>query len=239
MLSPFSNEIKKFVYSLDMIPKKDDLLISSIGSAALCNRIKELIAADKDKSYVPERGYELFGEDNFVPIISFSNNDLIIYNLNYKDAYYENNDINFTELSYKEALDKTRIVSFSTYKENGIINDKKVLLISTKYAEYLSDVFGINKYYDFIKYITEIIFNSIIRYENGKVYYTSGVLLNGKKYISSYHYFYLAIIYHLYCKYANDDILLPQFYNSLSKFDLFESYDDFVQLNEKLKEKLN
>ena len=99
--------------------------------------------------------------------------------------------------------------------------------------------------------ITQLLYN---KKQYGMPYLFFGTLPNGRVYeeritedkyshfsVRVYMYYYLAIVYHLYCKYANDidDLQLQRFYNSIKEMKLYDSYEDFVEENKKLKEILN
>lgn len=73
MISAFSNEVRDLIYRLDSIPRKQDLLISSIGTDSLVKRIDTSIEhtiANKP-SRLRKVHYDLFKGD-FVPVIAFS-----------------------------------------------------------------------------------------------------------------------------------------------------------------------
>lgn len=258
MISAFSNEVRDLIYTLDSIPRKQDLLISSIGTDSLVKRINTSItqAIANKPSWRINTHYDLFKGD-FVPVIAFSTKKMIVYVLYYKDKIYMPSSIICNDVSDRDIVYSTlirnnwpvKIADKNTGESN--VKDKAVYIISSEYARYLSEKDLYQYYPAFIQYIyillTDCILYSKKQYRLGYLY--SGVLPNGRIYktrvtegsVRVFMYYYLAIVYHLYCKYANDidDLPLQRFYNSIKEMKLFDSYEDFVEENKKLKEILN
>ena len=89
MISAFSNEVRDLIYKLDSIPRKQDLLISSIGTDSLVKRINTSItqAIYNKPSRMIKVHYGLFKGD-FVPAIAFSTKKKLVYVLSYNDKTY-------------------------------------------------------------------------------------------------------------------------------------------------------
>lgn len=258
MLSAFSNEVRDLIYKLDSIPRTQDLLISSIGTDSLVKRIDTSItqAITNKPSWRINVHYDLFKGD-FVPTIAFSTKKMIVYVLYYKDNTYSPSSMIFNDTSDLDIVRSTlirnhwpvKIVDKNTGESN--VKDKAVYIITSEYARYLSEKDLYQYYPAFIQYIYTLLKDHILyskkQYRLG--YLFSGVLPNGRIYetrvtkgpVRVFMYYYLAIVYHLYCKYANDidDLPLQRFYNSIKEMKLFDSYEDFVEENKKLKEILN
>ena len=257
MISAFSNEVRDLIYKLDSIPRPQDLLISSIGTDSLVKRINTSIeqAITNKPSLWSKVNYDLFKGD-FVPVIAFSTKKMIVYALYYKDKTYSSSNIDFNNMTDLDIAHSTLIsnrcpvkIIDKTGKSN--VKDKDVYIITSEYARYLSEKDLYQYYPAFIQYIYTLLKEYILygKKHNRLPYLFSGVLPNGKIYktrvtegpVRVYMYYYLAIVYHLYCKYANDidDLPLQRFYNSIKEMKLFDSYEDFVEENKKLKEILN
>ena len=257
MISAFSNEVRDLIYKLDSIPRPQDLLISSIGTDSLVKRINtsiEQTIANKPSLW-SKVNYDLFKGD-FVPVIAFSTKKMIVYVLYYKDKTYSSSNIDFNNMTDLDIVHSTLIsnrypvkIIDKTGKSN--VKDKDVYIITSEYARYLSEKDLYQYYPAFIQYIYTLLKEYILygKNHNRSPYLFSGVLPNGRIYetrvtegpVRVYMYYYLAIIYHLYCKYTNDidDLPLQRFYNSIKEMKLFDSYEDFVEENKKLKEILN
>lgn len=147
-----------------------------------------------------------------------------------------------------------KIIDKNTGKSN--VKDKDVYIITSEYARYLSEKDSYQYYPAFIQYIYTLLKDHILynKKQYGMSYLFFGTLPNGRIYeeriiedkyshfsVRVYMYYYLAIVYHLYCKYANDidNLQLQRFYNSIKEMKLYDSYEDFVEENKKLKEILN
>lgn len=264
MISAFSNEVRDLIYKLDSIPRKQDLLISSIGTDSLVKRIDTSIeqAITNKPSWFRKVHYDLFRGD-FVPVIAFSTKKKLVYVLYYKDKTYSPSDTIFNDTSDSDIVLSTlirnrwpvKIIDKNTGKSN--IKDKAVYIITSEYARYLSEKDSYQYYPAFIQYIYTLLKDHILynKKQYGMAYLFFGTLPpNGRIYkeriiedkyshfsVRVYMYYYLAIVYHLYCKYANDidDLPLQRFYNSIKEMKLYDSYEDFVEENKKLKEILN
>lgn len=242
MLSPFSKEIGNVVCKLDTIPSKQDLLISSIGNEALTKRIAKIISYYKGRIGSYCNDYLLMKDNDFIPCKVFESDYLVIYVLYYNEEFYDKEQ--YTQsLCADIANNETVLATTDTFVEkvNGKVNikDKNVLLISGEYSRALFNKLKNDRYYNLLEYLVTIM-NDIFSDTSDSVrYYGDGLLINSVAYGNQRDYYKHAIIYHLYCKYCTNDILLQALYNSMKKTGFYESYDDFVQQNEELKEKLN
>lgn len=264
MISAFSNEVRYLIYKLDSIPRPQDLLISSIGTDSLVKRIDTSIeqAIFNKPSWLRKVHYDLFKGD-FVPVIAFSTKKKLVYVLYYKDKTYSSSDMLFDNTSDTDIALSTlicnsnwpvKIIDKNTGKSN--VKDKDVYIITSEYARYLSEKDSYQYYPAFIQYIYTLLKDHILynKKQYGMPYLFFGTLPNGRIYeeriiedkyshfsVRVYMYYYLAIVYHLYCKYANDidDLPLQRFYSSIKDMKLYDSYEDFVEENKKLKEILN
>lgn len=263
MISAFSNEVRDLIYKLDSIPRKQDLLISSIGTDSLVKRIDTSItqAIYNKPSRMIKVHYGLFKGD-FVPAIAFSTKKKLVYVLYYKDKTYLPSDTIFDNTSDSDIVLSTlirnrwpvKIIDKNTGKSN--VKDKTVYIITSEYARYLSEKDSYQYYPAFIQYIYTLLRDHILysKKQYGMPHLFFGTLPNGRIYeeriiedkyshfsVRVYMYYYLAIVYHLYCKYANDidDLPLQRFYSSIKEMKLYDSYEDFVEENKKLKEILN
>ena len=227
MISPFSNDIKQVIYNLLFLPSKDDLQISSSGTIKqfIENIIDEISCKESEKSF----------SNDFSSFLILDNGAIMVWELIYPDNDMEYNDNELQLLrNYSVINDIQTVVSYDS-TNNKLIEDVPLLLISSKYIQYLTRKYGImERYPKLIDYIAEILYNDILFNLNCRPYYGKGVLINGRKYNDENEYIILAIIYFLFCKYNYNDILLKKFYESIESMKLFESYDDFVEQNTKL-----
>lgn len=227
MISPFSNDIKQVIYNLLFLPSKDDLQISSSGTNRqfIENIIDEISCKESEKSF----------SNDFSSFLILDNGAIMVWELIYPDNDMEYNDNELQLLrNYSVINDIQTVVSYDS-TNNKLIEDVPLLLISSKYIQYLTRKYGImERYPKLIDYIAEILYNDILFNLNCKPYYGKGVLINGRVYNDEAEYIKLAIIYFLFCKYNYNNILLKKFYNSIESMKLFESYDDFVEQNTKL-----
>lgn len=242
MLSPFSKEIGNVVCKLDTIPSKEDLVILSIGNEALTKRIAKIINYYKGRIGSYCNDCLLMKDNDFIPCKVFENDYSVIYVLYYNEEFYNKEQYTQTVCA-SIANNETVLATTDTFveKANGKVNikDKNVLIISAEYSRALFNKMKNGRYYNLLEYLETIMDDIFSDTSDGVRYYSNGLLLNGVVYSNQSDYYKYAIIYHLYCKYCDNDIILQSLYNSVKKTGFYESYDDFVQQNEELKEKLN
>lgn len=233
MVSPFSNDIKQLIYNLFFLPSKDDLQILSLGTDKhfFKNIINGIACKESEKS---------FSKDFISPFLIFDNIDIKIWEILYPEDDKEYDDDDLRLLRNYSVINTIETIVFYDKANNKLIADTPVVLISSKYIQYLTKKYGMmERNPKLIDYITEILYNVILCNLNHTHYYSKGVLINGRIYKDENEYIKLAIIYFLFCKYSYNDILLKRFYKSIESMKLFESYDEFVEQNKKLKEKIN
>lgn len=228
MVSPFSNDIKQLIYNLLFLPSEDDLRIASLGvdKHFLKNTINEVSCKESKKS---------FSNDFINPFLLLDNGAITIWELiyPYDDIEYDNNDLQLIR-NYSVINTIRTVVSYDN-ANNKIIKDVPVILISSKYIQYLTRKYGMmERYPKLIDYIAEILYNDVLFTLNCKPYYSKGVLVNGRTYNDESEYIKLAIIYFIFCKYSYSDILLKKIYDSIESMKLFKSYDDFLEQNTKI-----
>lgn len=228
MISPFSNDIKQVIYNLLFLPSEDDLQISSSGTNRqfIENIIDEISCKESEKS---------FSKDFIGSFLILNNGAITIWELIYPDDDKEYNNYNLQILRNYSVINTIETIVTRDNNNDTKIEDKSLMLISSKYIQYLTKKYGVmERYSKLIDYIAAILYNDILFNLNCRPYYGKGVLINGRKYNDENEYITLAIIYFLFCKYFYNDILLKKFYNSIESMKLFESYDDFVEQNTKI-----
>ena len=171
MVSPFSNDIKQLIYNLIFLPSKDDLQILSLGTDKhfFKNIIDGIACKESEKS---------FSKDFISPFLIFDNINIKIWEILYPedDKEYDDNDLRL--LRNYSVINTIETIVFYDKANNKLIADTPVVLISSKYIQYLTKKYGMmERNPKLIDYITEILYNVILCNLNHTHYYSKGVLI--------------------------------------------------------------